>query len=126
MSDFLVNVHSMLRWFVVVGLIGGGAYALLRAPSDRRFEPRVFVAAAIIVDVEVTLGILLYLVNAGWGQGLFMAVIHPAMSIAGLGLVHAGLVRARRSDIPGDAYRTVGAAFLVGIIVIVLGVPWGR
>ncbi|HEX2027538.1 MAG TPA: hypothetical protein VHF25_06010 [Nitriliruptorales bacterium] len=126
MADALVAIHSVLRWVVLAGLVAGGGWALLRAPIAPTFRAQPFALVAAVVDVQVLLGILLYLVKRGWTQGVFIAAIHPVVMLAALALVHVGLVGARRRHTPLDAHRAIGAAYLFALAVVAFGVPWYR
>lgn len=125
MQDLLVDIHSVLRWVVLVAIAGGGAWALLQAPRGKAFDRAPFAAAGVVVDLQVALGIAIYLIDGAWRSGAFFAVIHPVLMLAALALVHIGIGRARSRE-GGDAYRSVGAAFLFAFILIALGIPWAR
>lgn len=126
MADVLVAFHSALRWLVLAALMAGGGWALLRAPTAPTFRDRPFVVAAVVVDLQFLVGVVLYVVNRGWAQGPFIAAIHPVAMLAALTAVHVGLVRARRRGTPLDAHRTVGAAYLFALVLVAFGVPWYR
>lgn len=124
--DILLTIHSVLRWVVLAALLAGGAYALLRAPTGRSFQDAPFVATAVIIDIQVLIGIVLYLAGAGWEDNPFMAIVHPAVMIAMLGVVHVAIVGARRQETPQRAHRRVGAAFLFALLLVALAIPWAR
>lgn len=142
--DTLVVVHSVLRWVVLAALLGLGAWGLVQAPKAVRFDPRPFSFGAVIVDIQVLIGIVLYAGNgwydvpdaASWTNRVLIPYIHPLAMLAALGVVHAALSRARRrdaaaetgGDVTGarDAYRAVGVGYLFSLIVIVLAIPWVR
>lgn len=122
--DILLTIHSILRWVVLAVLLGGGAYALLRAPMDEAFDDRPFVVSAVIIDIQVLIGIVLYVVQGAWGDNAFIAVVHPVVMIAMLALVHVAIAGARREDTSQRAHRRVGAAFLFGLLLVALAIPW--
>ncbi|MDQ3931513.1 MAG: hypothetical protein M3252_01555 [Actinomycetota bacterium] len=125
MSDLLVTIHSVLRWFVLGVLLLDGAYALLQAPRSVPYRRAPFALGVAIVDVQVVLGVVLYLINAGWRQDFFIARIHPAVMLVAAVVVHLGAVRARRHG-GREAWRTVGAAFLFALVLVTLAIPWQR
>lgn len=122
--ETLVAVHSVLRWFVLAALLGGGTYALLRGPRGD-FCDRPFTLMAIVVDVQVATGIALYLLGGGVHQGPFIAVIHPLAMLVALAAVHASIARARSRG-GQAAFRTVGASWLFALVVVALSIPWER
>ncbi|MFN2555267.1 MAG: hypothetical protein ABR592_00065 [Nitriliruptorales bacterium] len=125
MSDLLIEIHSVLRWFVLGVLLLGGAYALLQAPRPVPFRRTPVTLMVAVVDLQVALGIGLYLLNDGWRQGFFVARIHPAVMLVALAVVHIGAVRARRRG-GGEAWRTIGATFLLAFVLVILAIPWQR
>ncbi len=125
MSDLLVSIHSALRWVVLGVLLLGGAYALLQAPRPVPFRRAPFTLMVAVVDLQVALGIGLYLLNDGWRQGFFIARIHPAVMLAAAVVLHLGAVRARRRD-GREAWRVIGITFLLALVLVILAIPWQR
>ncbi len=123
--ETLVTVHSVLRWLVLAALLGGATYALVGGAREDHFSDRPFVFLAIVVDVQVAIGIALYLLGDGFRQGFFIAVIHPLAMLVALAAVHIGVSRARGHGGLG-AFRTVGASWLFALVVVALGIPWQR
>lgn len=124
--DILLSIHSILRWVVLAVLLGVGAYALLRAPTGEPFGDRPFAVSAVLFDVQVLIGIVLYLSGDAWEENAFIAMVHPGVMIATLALVHIAIAGARRQDTPQRAYRRVGAAFLFALLLVALAIPWAR
>ncbi len=125
MSDLLVSIHSALRWIVLAVLLVGGAYALLQAPRPVPFRRAPFTLMVAVVDLQVALGIGLYLLNDGWRQGFFIARIHPAVMLAAAVVLHIGAVSARRRG-GREAWRVIGITFLLALVLVILGIPWQR
>ena len=79
----------------------------------------------IVVDVQVLLGIIIWIFNSGWDQGFFFAVLHPLMMLAAVAVAHIGLVRARkRNDTRSNLI--VAYAFVISFVFVVMAVPWDR
>ena len=125
MSDLLVAIHSELRWLVLGVLLLGGAYALLQAPRPVPFRSAPFTVVVAVVDLQVALGIGLYLLNDGWRQGFFIGRIHPAVMLTAAVVVHVGAIRARRRG-GRDAWRVVGVSLLLALVLVILAIPWQR
>jgi hypothetical protein len=125
-AEVLVDAHSWLRWAVLAVLFLGGGYALVQAPRDVEFSRGPFSVAVAVVDLQVLLGVVLYVWNAGWTQGWFVAIVHPIAMIAAAGIVHAGVGKAAGEESTTRAYQLVGVAFLVALAVVTLGIPWER
>lgn len=124
--DALVSVHSVLRWVVLAALLGAGTYGLVQAQRPVPFDRRVFAASAVVVDVQVAIGVALYFLEDGFEQGVFIAAIHPVLMIGGLAVAHASLGRARTLAEPRSGYRAAALGALFALIVITLGIPWAR
>ncbi len=127
--DTLVTVHSLLRWLVLVALIGGlvVAFAAARRPGEAFADP-VFSGIAIVVDVQVTIGIILWLFNSGWDQGFFISVIHPIAMLLALGVAHMAIARGRRTAKTNHAAgnRVVAMGMLISLILVFAAIPWQR
>lgn len=139
MYDFLLYLHNLLRWIILivgivaVGMAIRGAFARTRWTGQDNALGRVF---TISVDLQLLIGLLLYFVFSPittdalrhFGEAMqndrtrFFLVEHlPAMIVA-IALVHIGAARARRVDSPRPAAIFYGIA----LIVMVLAIPWWR
>ena len=127
--DTLVTVHSLVRWLVLVALIGGlvVAFAASRRPGEAFADP-VFSGIAIVIDVQVLLGIILWLFNSGWDQGFFIAGFHPIAMLLALGVTHMAIARGRRTAKTDHAggNRVVAIGMLVTLILVFAAIPWQR
>ena len=124
--DLLVDIHSWLRWIVLLDVVGAAGYGFVVAKRAEVWNAPLYSITVMIVDIQVTLGIVLYLFNQGWDQGFFIAVLHPLFMLAALAVAHIGMSRARSAEAPAAAYRTVSVALLVSLVLVVLGIPWER
>jgi hypothetical protein len=127
--DTLVTVHSLVRWLVLVALIGGFvlAFGASRRPGEAFANP-VYSGVVMVVDLQVTLGLILWLFNNGWDQNAFMAYFHPVAMLLALGVAHMAILRGRgiaRNDHPA-ANRVVGIGFAIAFVLIISAVPWDR
>ena len=124
MLNLILILHSLLRWVAIAfGLvaIGRAAAGLTKTPatwseSDAKFS-RLF---AISLDVQMLLGILMYLFfstittsafqNMGDAMGnsvvRFWIVEHPTIMLVALVFAHIGVARARKMVNPNGKHRT--------------------
>jgi hypothetical protein len=128
--DTVVTIHSIVRWIVIAALLGGGLAGLAAARRpDAPFQNAVYSIAVMILDVQVALGLVVYLFNEGWSEGGFIAVFHPIAMLLALGFAHAMIARTRRTAAEGDAAaanRIAGAGLLVTLAIVFAAVPWQR
>lgn len=123
--DIIIDIHSWLRWLVLLALIGGAGIGFVRNSRGEPWQEGFFSLAVIVVDVQVLLGIIIWIFNSGWDQGFFFAVLHPLMMLAAVAVAHIGLVRARkRNDTRSNLI--VAYAFVISSVFVVMAVPWDR
>lgn len=127
MTETLVTIHSIWRWLVLVGLAAAPIYGFARpadAPPLDKTTGRPFSLALIILDIQVLIGLLVWLAGRGWELNVFLAWIHPVGMILALGLGHALVGRAIK---PGGSGSYRGAALgILGVLIIVGGlIPTG-
>ena len=127
--DTLVTIHSLVRWLVLLALVGGVvvAFGAARRPGEAFANP-VFSGVAISVDVQVVIGLILYIFNEGWDQGAFIAYIHPIAMVLALGVAHVAIARGRRTSSHNHAAgnRIVGVGLVVSLLLIMAAIPWER
>ena len=124
MAETLVTIHSIWRWLVLVGLIAALVYGFTRSsdapPLDKR-TGRPFSFALMILDIQVLIGLLVWIAGSGWQLNVFLAWIHPVGMILALGLGHALVGRATRSGGTGSyraaAFGPLGALVIVGGLI---------
>jgi hypothetical protein len=138
---WVLFAHSWVRWLVLLALCAAlaGAIAAWRAkrPFAARDEVRVRALVG-AVDVQVLLGLLLYLFLSpiSWagfrdpGAALWQATLrfftieHPFAMIVALGVLHAGNVRGKRHGEDPRRHRTVLIATALALALIAGSIPW--
>ncbi len=123
--DFLIAAHSGLRWIVLLLMLG----VILFAAQNRNAESwpggaiKPFLFSAIAFDIQVTLGIVVYLAGQAWEKNIFLAVIHPLIMLAALGVWHMFIARARKTAAP-SSYRTLLLGGVVSLALVIAAIPW--
>lgn len=125
----LVSIHNLLRWVVLAAALVALVVAALAwfgsATTERqgRLAMMVFVIA---IDVQVVLGIVIYLIGNAWQNATAQIRIeHPVMMLLALAVSHLAAARARRSSgLAAARLRTISIA--VSLLLILLGIPWVR
>ncbi len=126
-------LHSVWRWVVLLGALGA-LYGLLRGrfeSSPSALLPRVIRLYPVILDIQVALGIILWLAQRFGGEPLTpIQVIHPIWGLLAAGAAHAAAVFRDRED----PVRTRGmlAAYGLSLLLILFALasvgafPFGR
>lgn len=141
MYAFLLALHNLLRWVVVLlalyllvrtywGLLSRRTYTSQDANAGRWFS--------ISLDVQVLVGLILYFVVspitrsalADFGAAMsnpdirFFAVEHILMMVVAVILSHVGTAQVRKAA--DDRARFVRSAiwYTLAILVLLVGVPW--
>jgi Na+/citrate or Na+/malate symporter len=117
----LVHAHSGWRYLVLL-LLGVTLLVLIagwwRARPWGAVPKRLLLITTILLDVQVTLGVAMFLIQKAWQIPLFLE--HTVTMLLGLALAHVANVRARKSKDAAGQYRQaflwlLGAAVLVGL-----------
>jgi len=126
--DTLVVVHSVVRWLVLVALVAVAGIAVSRSRAGADWAggaDRPFALTAVLFDIQVALGIILWIGTQAWSDNVFIGVIHPLGMLAAAGVLHASVGRARTAASPGS-YRTLLTGIGVTLVIVLLAIPWNR
>ena len=138
---WILFAHSWVRWLVLLALVVTLARAIAGWRAQRPFAARdeaAVRAAVAAVDVQVLLGVVLYLflspiASAGFrdpGAALWQATLrfftieHPFAMVLALVALHVGNVRAKRNGADPIRHRTVLVACAAALVLIALSIPW--
>lgn len=140
MFDPLLVIHSLTRWLVLAAAVAATARAVLDWRRGRDWTPagaragRVFV---ILMDIQLLLGILLYVVSptvraalgdmgAAMGDPAlrFWSVEHAAMMLIAVALAHAGRVLSLKAKDPAARHKRAAICFGLALVVMLTAVPW--
>jgi len=128
MSQFVLILHSLVRWIVLLTLL----FALFRIYRGR-FGKREWDAAdgravqvfAIAVDVQMLLGIVLLLVNGFADLGSFW-MDHIIPMVVAVAFAHIASAQAKK-DAPAEVrFRKTAFWLILVLVVILVAIPWAR
>jgi hypothetical protein len=125
MTDFLITFHSEWRWLVLAALVvalGFGLYRWQRPVPFIGGSARVFSLAIVGLDIQVLLGVVVWITGRGWELGAFRAWIHPVGMLIALGVGHAFLGRARKAE-GSAAYRLATLGILLTLVIVAASIP---
>ena len=135
MYGLLLLLHSWIRWIALVAVVGT-AFAAVRR-QDATGE-RWALIAQITLDLQMLLGLLLYLVfspnmkeilanvDAAMKDPVarFWAVEHITAMMLAVVAAHVGRVLARKAKTADLKCRRLLIAFGVALVLIMAGMPW--
>lgn len=125
MAETLVTVHSIWRWLVLLGLVVALVFGFSRssdtAPLDKS-TARPFTFALMMLDIQVLIGLLVWITNRAWEFDVFLAWIHPVGMLLALGVGHAIVGRATKSG-RTTAYRTAAFGILAALAIVAATIP---
>lgn len=93
MKEFFFDAHSIWQYVALAAVLASLAFSLQRAMSPT--AERMYRVTAVVVDIQVTLGIVLWILASGWSLGFAQGWLHPILGIAAAGVLHAAVGRAR-------------------------------
>ena len=120
MADALVTIHSIWRWLVLAALVIAVVYGLTRRSGAAPLEKRTaqpFTLALISLDIQVLIGLVLWVAARGWELEVFQAWIHPIGMLIALGVGHAVVGRAKKSE-GTTPYRTAALGILATLVLV--------
>jgi uncharacterized membrane protein YozB (DUF420 family) len=138
---FVLTLHSLTRWAVVVLGVAALATALLgwfgKKPWNER-DRKIGSFLAISMDIQLLLGLLLYGVLSPVTQRAFSdfggamrdrelrfwAVEHIFLMVVAVVLVHVGQVVSKRAPNDTARYRRLAIFFGLTILCVFLAIPW--
>ena len=142
MHVFLLAIHNVLRWVVLVLAIVAAVFAFLGWFKKRAWEERdrkfgLFLTIAI--DIQLLLGLLLYFTSqlvktALQDFGAAMAIAdarqfaleHPFYMILALVFAHLGSTLPKKVDDPQAKFKRAAIFFALTVLFLLLGIPWMR
>jgi hypothetical protein len=138
--NILLALHNLNRWVVVVLIVA----ALVRAYSGWLqkkawvdMDRRVSLFTTIALDVQVLLGLILYIGH--WlpllsDMGAVMstplirlfAVEHPLLGLLTVIVAHIGSSRAKKAVDDAGKHKAIAIFFSIATLLLLILIPWGR
>lgn len=145
MYGFILAVHNIVRWVVLIAGILAAARALIGWFGKKEWtkQDRLFgIIFTSSVDVQLLLGILLYFVFSSWGvqaildkgmsfvmgesQYRFFAIEHVFFMVVALVFAHLGSALPKKVDDAVSKHKRAAIWFSLAVLTILAGIPWWR
>jgi uncharacterized membrane protein YozB (DUF420 family) len=140
MYSFLLSLHSLFRWLVLISLL----YAIFRAYKGYRFtspftkrDNAIRHWTATIAHMQLMIGVVLYtqspLIKYFFSpakhenqntEPLFFALIHLAIMIVAIVVISIGSALAKRKGSDQEKFSTMLYWFAMALVLIFLAIPW--
>jgi hypothetical protein len=121
--DVATTLHQLLGYVVVMVVLTAGVVGLVQAREARAFVPRVYVIAAVALDVQVLGGLAIYTFGAYWGhESLLVRLVHPFFAALALVATHVGLKRSRRQETNVAGHRTAAGGLLLALLSMLIAI----
>ena len=143
--SLILALHNIMRWVVLVLAV----LALYRSISGWlqkkdwiETDRKVGVFFGISIDIQLLLGLILYLVISPWGikavvdQGMayvmgnsayrFFVVEHIFYMILAMIFAHLGSILPKKVQDAAKKHQRAAIFFILAVVVILMGIPWGR
>jgi cytochrome b561 len=140
MYPILLALHSLVRWFVLGGLLFTIIWAYrgwLGNKTYTRFDERLRWITATIVHIQLIIGVWLYFISpivnyflhnfkeaVGQRQIRFFGMEHVTMMLTAIVIITIGSAKAKRKTTDREKFKTMAIWFSIGLLIILTSVPW--
>lgn len=121
-------LHGLWRWVVLAAavLAVAGAFMGTRDSAGASRVQRFGLWYATALDLQVTLGLIMWVGEAAWRSEPFVAFIHPVAMLIGAALAHIGRGRQKKLAAAGRSSMAPLALYVASLAVLLLAMPnWG-
>lgn len=140
MDSFLLSLHSIVRWAIVII----GVIAVVRAfigwfggRQWQQLDDRLGLGFTTTMDINLLLGLLLYFLSpltrsalqdfgAAMGNSAlrFFAVEHALLMVIAVVLAHIGRARSKKAGDDRSKFKQAAIFFGLAIVAVFLAIPW--
>lgn len=140
--EFLLGLHSVVRWLV----LAAGVYAILRALTGwlsrkgwTKADKTAGVLFTSLLDTQLLFGLILYFVSPITSGALrtfgaamknavtrFFLVEHSALMIVAVIVAHIGWSLAKKAGTDLSKFRRMALWFLGSLVLVLAVIPWDR
>jgi len=140
MYQLLLFYHSVVRWFVLAGLLTVIYRAWLGYSKKKSFsaiDNAVRHWTATIAHIQLLIGIGLYtqspLIKYFWkhkreallnSDALFFSLIHILLMLSAIVIITIGAAIAKRKTADIEKHRTLLHWFSLALLIIIIAIPW--
>ncbi|MGP8216200.1 MAG: cytochrome B [Bacteroidia bacterium] len=140
MLGILIQIHSILRWIILILLLaaiikslGGLMSKRAWAPSDNKISLFLMISA----HTQLLVGLVMYFVSPWVKMGVeaikdnatrnttrFFTMEHSVMMIIAIALITIGRISGKKAATDAGKFRRSFIYFLIALLVILISIPW--
>ncbi len=135
MYNGLLYAHSGLRWVVLVLLLAAifNAFSKKKNGTWTDKDKKITLFAMIFTHIQLLIGLVLYFISpkVSFTEGFmketvlrFYAVEHLVTMILAIALITIGYSKSKRATVDTKKFSLVATFYLIGLILILAGIPW--
>ncbi|MFA9428851.1 hypothetical protein [Egicoccus sp. AB-alg2] len=116
--DVLAAIHQGTGYLVAVIVLVVAGVAFGRARDAREFTPGPYAFAAVMLDLQVLLGLAVYGMGQYWEHpSALLRYVHPVLAVLALVAAHLGVKRGRRQRMAVAAHQAAGRGLVVALVL---------
>ena len=119
MTDFFFDAHQVWQYVALAAVIASIGFSFQKEMTST--SAKIYRMSAVAIDIQVALGILLWLFDSGWSLGFMQGWIHPLFGLSAVGAVHAVVGKALALD-PVEANKRVRWGFIAVLVLVVAAI----
>ncbi|MFA9445376.1 hypothetical protein [Egicoccus sp. AB-alg6-2] len=117
--DVVTTIHQFTGYVVAAVVLVAVVAAFGRARDAREFAAGPYVAAAVLLDIQVLVGLVIYGMGQYWDHpSALLRYVHPVLALLALVAAHVGVKRGRRQQMAVDAHQAAGRGLLVALVLV--------
>lgn len=136
MYNMLTHAHSGLRWVVLVLLLVAIGNAFMKWQGNKEFQggdKKIGLFAMVFTHIQFLIGLVLYFISPRVifaaesmknAAARFFLVEHLSIMLLAIAVITIGYSRAKRTEDDSKKFKTTFIFFLIGLILILAGIPW--
>jgi hypothetical protein len=127
MIEFLLTLHSYLRWVVLLAAIAALIVGIMAAMGSRPWDAtssRVALIFTLVMNIQFVVGLALWIVEQRWLIPDLVTWGHPVAMLAAVGLAQVGKSRADRTQGDREQGRQASIFFGASLLLMIVAIPW--
>ncbi|MGK7397619.1 MAG: cytochrome B [Candidatus Cyclobacteriaceae bacterium M3_2C_046] len=142
MYNIILNIHSILRWVLLLLLLITILKSLAGWLGNHTYKPmdnKLGLLSLIFTHTQLIFGLILYFISPIVATGLndmgnamklpeirFWTVEHIAGMLIAIALITIGRISSKKKSASRSKHKTVFIYFLIATIIMIAMIPWDR